>query len=191
MRSLTVKEVAAINRPGTWRVSRNLYVQVGDTGTKAWLLRYTLNGRAHGMGLGSLELVTLAEARDKAILCRKLLLEGIDPLDARRHKRMQALLADRGRDDHLPRLREAIHRGPRQGLEERQAPSAVAQYSRDVCLSGDRRAAGGGDRHRSDHADHRAALDHQDRDRLALTRPACRSTRKRPTKVVNAPSNRA
>ena len=40
MRPLTVKEVAAINKPGTWRVSRNLYVQVSDAGTKAWLCRY-------------------------------------------------------------------------------------------------------------------------------------------------------
>jgi integrase len=92
MRSLTVKEVAAITKPGTHRVSKNLYLQVGPTGTKAWLFRYMRNGSPHGMGLGSLELVTLAEARDKALLCRKLLLDGLDPLEERRTKRTQALL---------------------------------------------------------------------------------------------------
>jgi Arm DNA-binding domain len=63
MRSLTVKEIAAITRPGSWRVSRNLYVQVTNTGTKSWLFRYMRDGRSHGMSLGSLELVTLAKAR--------------------------------------------------------------------------------------------------------------------------------
>jgi integrase len=97
MRPLTVKEVVAITRPGTWRVSRNLYVQVGDTGTKSWLFRYMRDGRSHGMGLGSLELVTLAEARDKALLCRKMLLDGIDPLEERRSRRTQALLTTTSR----------------------------------------------------------------------------------------------
>jgi integrase len=92
MRPLTVKQVAAITEPGTYWVSRNLYVQVSPTGTKSWLLRYMRNGTAHGMGLGSLELVTLAEARDKALLCRKMLLDGKDPLEERRSKRIQAFL---------------------------------------------------------------------------------------------------
>jgi Arm DNA-binding domain len=96
MRSLTVKEVAAITNPGTHRVSKNLYLQVGPTGTKAWLFRYMKNGHSHGMGLGSLELVTLAEARDKALLCRKMLLDGKDPLEERRSERAQALLAAAG-----------------------------------------------------------------------------------------------
>jgi hypothetical protein len=97
MRSLTVKEVAAISRLGIWRVSRNLYVQVSPTGTKSWVFRYMQGGRAHGMGLGSLELVTLAEARDKALVCRKILLDGVDPLEERRGKRMQTLLAAAGK----------------------------------------------------------------------------------------------
>ena len=77
------------------------------------------------MGLGSLELVTLAEARDKALLCRKLLLDGIDPLEERRQ-------ADAG-DAAPPRRSPSatarpLHRGARQGLEKRQAPPAVAQH---------------------------------------------------------------
>ena len=123
MRPLTVKEVAAINKPGTWRVSRNLYVQVSDTRTKAWLLRYMLNGGAHGMGLGSLELVTLAEARDKALLCRKLLLDGIDPLEERRTKRTHALLTAAGRvtfRDCAERYIEAHALGWRNGKHRQQ-----------------------------------------------------------------------
>jgi len=39
-----------------------------------------------------LALVSLAEARDKALACRKLLLEGIDPIEARKKQRARALL---------------------------------------------------------------------------------------------------
>ena len=127
MRPLTVKEVAAIRRPGLYRVSRNLYVQVTDTGTKSWLFRYMNAGTSHGMGLGSLELVTLAEARDKALLCRKLLLDGVDPLAERRAKRVQSA-AGRGEQDHLSHLCRALHRGARARLAQHQAPPTVAEH---------------------------------------------------------------
>jgi integrase len=97
MKDLTAREVANLKTPGTHRASRNLYVQNepaadGDV-SRSWLLRYTLNGRAREMGLGALDLVTLAEAREKVLAGRKLLLEGVDPLEARKAERMQALLA--------------------------------------------------------------------------------------------------
>ena len=135
MRPLTVKEVAAINKPGTWRVSRNLYVQVSDAGTKAWLFRYMLNGRSHGMGLGPLDLVTLAEARDKALLCRKLLLDGIDPLEERRQKRMQALLAATATmtfRDCATRYIEAHARGWKNGKHRQQWRNTLETYAYPV-----------------------------------------------------------
>ena len=44
------------------------------------------------MGLGPADLVSLAEARDKARTCRKLLLDGIDPLENRSALRDRARL---------------------------------------------------------------------------------------------------
>jgi integrase len=63
-----------------------LWLQVGPTGGKSWLLRYQRHGRAHWMGLGSADLVGLAEARERARLERVRLLDGIDPLQARRER---------------------------------------------------------------------------------------------------------
>jgi integrase len=51
-----------------------------------------LNGRARHMGLGALHTVSLAEAREKAARCRKLLLDGIDPIEARNGQRVQSRL---------------------------------------------------------------------------------------------------
>jgi hypothetical protein len=78
-RDLTAREAVGLSRAGQHRVSKNLYMQVTPTGTKSWLFRYMRDGRSHGMGLGSLELVTLAKARDKALLCRTMLLDGSTP----------------------------------------------------------------------------------------------------------------
>ena len=128
------------------------------------------DGTSHGMGLGSLELVTLAEARDKALLCRKMLLDGIDPL-AGAPDQAGADAARRGEQDHLPHLRRALHRGARARLAQRQASPTVAEHPRELRLSGDRRSARGRGRHRSGAPDSRADLDHQDRDGFPAARP--------------------
>jgi len=79
----------------------NLYLQVRD-GSKSWIFRYFIKGRtfsktsgkpmSQDIGLGPLHTVSLADARQKATEYRKLLLEGIDPLEARQQRRMQQAL---------------------------------------------------------------------------------------------------
>jgi integrase len=93
MKDLTVKEVAVLRATGKYRVSRNLYLQLADGGARSWLFRYMRHGVPHWHGLGSCDLVSLAQARDKVIARRKLLLAGIDPIEHERAKRVEALLA--------------------------------------------------------------------------------------------------
>lgn len=73
--------------------ARNLYLQVAAGGTRrSWIFRYEVNGRQRWMGIGSIELLTLAEARAKALELRKLLkIEGIDPIEHRRAQRAAAV----------------------------------------------------------------------------------------------------
>ena len=97
MKDWTVRQVETIRKPGTFRVSRGLYLQVepaadGEGFNKSWLHRYMYRGRARGMGLGAVELVSLADARDKVLASRRLLLEGVDPLEARNAERIAAQL---------------------------------------------------------------------------------------------------
>ena len=92
MKDWTVKQVEAVKAPcSPRRVSKNLYLQVEASPhggvTKSWLFRYMRDGRPRWHGLGPVELVTLAEARDKALACRKMLLDGIDPIEAKRAER--------------------------------------------------------------------------------------------------------
>ena len=59
---------------------------------KSWLFRFAINGRERYMGLGSLDVVSLLEARRMATECRRLHLAGIDPIEHRNAARMQAAL---------------------------------------------------------------------------------------------------
>jgi integrase len=70
-----------------------LYLQVSNGGTKSWVLRYMLNGRAREMGLGPFHTISLADARKKAADCRRMKLDGIDPIEARKEQRASARLA--------------------------------------------------------------------------------------------------
>jgi integrase len=70
---------------------RGLYLQVSANG-RSWVFRYSMNGRQRYMGLGPVADVSLAEAREKALAARKLRLEGIDPIEARKAQRTAARL---------------------------------------------------------------------------------------------------
>lgn len=64
-----------------------LYLQVATGGSKSWIFRYRFHGRERQMGLGPLHTVSLAEARDLALQARKMKLQGIDPIEAKRASR--------------------------------------------------------------------------------------------------------
>ncbi|HEY3912475.1 MAG TPA: integrase arm-type DNA-binding domain-containing protein [Stellaceae bacterium] len=80
---LTVAKVKAAG-PGKHPDGANLWLQVGPNRSRSWYLRYTLRGHRHEMGLGPYPLVGLAEARDRATMQRRLLLDGTDPIETRK-----------------------------------------------------------------------------------------------------------
>lgn len=84
MNKLAALAVMRADRPGYHSDGDGLWLQVSASGTKSWIFRFTLNGRRKEMGLGPLRSVDLASARAKARECRRLLLEGRDPLEERR-----------------------------------------------------------------------------------------------------------
>jgi len=108
---LTALKVAREKRPGAYADGGGLYLQITKQGSKSWIFRFwvaerdpqtgkivrdpTTNrtrGRSREMGLGSCITVSLAEARDQALECRKLREKEIDPIDAREAARRQAAL---------------------------------------------------------------------------------------------------
>jgi integrase len=87
---LTQIGVQRLKEKGTHADGAGLYLNVTETGTKSWLLRYTLNKRARWMGLGGYPEVSLLAAREKAASYRVIIKSGIDPLDGKREERQKA-----------------------------------------------------------------------------------------------------
>jgi integrase len=86
--AITVKNA----KPGLHADGGNLYLQVADSGTRSWIFRYGLEGRERWMGLGAAHTVSLQEARERARQCRLALLDGHDPIEARKTQRAQSEL---------------------------------------------------------------------------------------------------
>lgn len=92
---LSALGVARLNKPGYYCDGGGLYLQVSGARTRSWVYRFRQAGRLREMGLGSLLAVSLADARAHAVKCRKLVLDGIDPIEARRkeHAQQRAIVA--------------------------------------------------------------------------------------------------
>ena len=88
-------------KPGRYRDKdwpRGLYLQIGPTGKKSWLLRYEINGRDRRlltgkksaermMGLGPFPEFSLKQARERALAARQLLADKVDPIEQRKAER--------------------------------------------------------------------------------------------------------
>jgi integrase len=93
MKKLTALEIGRITKPGRYAVGFGAYLQITGKRGRSWVFRYERDGRARHVGLGPVALVSLAEARAKALDYRKQLLDGGDPLTAKQQARHARLLA--------------------------------------------------------------------------------------------------
>lgn len=83
-KALTAQKVKTATAPGKYFDGHGLYLRVDPNGSKFWVQRITIRGKRTEIGLGSPSLVSLAEARSKALENRKLARAGGDPLQAKR-----------------------------------------------------------------------------------------------------------
>jgi len=82
------------SKPGRHSDGAGLYLQVKETGTKSWIFQFVSRGRERQMGLGSADVVTLKQARDKAAAARDLLAAGKDPIDEKHQARKATIVKD-------------------------------------------------------------------------------------------------
>ena len=87
-KALSAVKVRSLSKPGRYADGNGLYLVVDPSGAKRWLLRTVVRGKRRDIGLGGLKLVSLAEARDKALSNRKVARDGGDPLAERNRARM-------------------------------------------------------------------------------------------------------
>ena len=91
---LSALQVTKLTKPGLYGDGGGLTLQINTAGAKSWLFRYMVAGKSFGMGLGPTHTVSLAEARQKALEARKLLIDGINPLAAKKQAQIAAALAN-------------------------------------------------------------------------------------------------
>lgn len=93
---LTATKVAQVARPGCYGDGAGLYLQVSKSAAgrinKSWIFLFRRDGKNREMGLGPITTFGLAEAREKALQCRRQLYDGIDPIEARRAAKAKAKL---------------------------------------------------------------------------------------------------
>lgn len=86
-KALTAVRVRQLKEPGRYADGNGLYLVVDPSAAKRWLLRLVVQGRRRDIGLGGANIITLAEARDRALDYRRTAREGGDPLAERRKAR--------------------------------------------------------------------------------------------------------
>ena len=106
-----------------------LYLFVQPSGARSWIQRLIIRGRRRELGLGSVSLVSLAEAREKALANRKLAREGGDPL------------AEKRRAQGVPSFAEAAARvlqRKQAGWAQFDSPEGLAEQPGTLRFSADR-----------------------------------------------------
>ena len=106
---LTAKRIERLKKPGRYHDGYGLVLQITKAGSRSWLLRYQRHGRERMLGLGPLHIVSLKQARERAKAARLQLLDGEDPIEARREKRNQSRL-EAAREANLVTFRSADER---------------------------------------------------------------------------------
>ena len=95
MARLNALTMRRLTKPGRYGDGdrTGLYLKVGANGGRSWQFRYSRGDKTIWLGLGAERDVTLAEARDKARDCRRMIAAGTDPLAEKRGKRAEARAA--------------------------------------------------------------------------------------------------
>lgn len=113
MNRLPPRAATTIVEPGRYADGGGLYLVVGKGQSRKWVFRFKWRGRLVDMGLGAASSVTLAKARERAGDARKLLVDGINPLEAKRADQAVPTfgeVADRLVSDLGPQWRNEKHR---------------------------------------------------------------------------------
>lgn len=142
MPKLSVKSIAALKQSGMYSDddTPGLYLRIGPTGAKSWVLRTLVHGKRREMGLGSVNVVGLAEARDLARTHRKTARQGGDPLAERKRAKGIPTFHDAAKSVHealLPTWRNKKHAETWLATVEAHAVPKIGSRPIDTITSGD------------------------------------------------------
>ena len=110
--------------PGRYCDGQGLYLYVQSSGARSWVQRLVIHGHRRDIGLGGALLVPLADAREKALVNRRLAREGGDPLAEKRRAESMPTFADAAR-----RVLEQKRAGWRDGRHPQSWWASLERYA--------------------------------------------------------------
>ena len=81
---MSATAVRNLRDPGKYYDLHGLFLRIENAGSRRWVQRINVAGRQREIGLGSAEMVSLAEAREIALSNKKLAKSGKDPIAAKK-----------------------------------------------------------------------------------------------------------
>lgn len=87
---IQVKSAKPKDKRFVLRDERGLYLEVAPSGGKWWRLRYSFGGKENRLSLGTYPDVSSSEARQKRDATRKLIAQGINPSEKRKHEKARS-----------------------------------------------------------------------------------------------------
>ena len=106
---LSALRIKAIKEPGRYGDSNCLYLVVSASGAKCWVCRLVIRGRRCDLGLGSVQNVSLADARDVAYELRKRARSGGDPLRERSNRKRRSPTFEEACESVFEQWRPSFH----------------------------------------------------------------------------------
>lgn len=111
--------------PGRHSDGKGLYLLVKPSGARSWVLRVQVDGRRRDYGLGSYDVLSLAEARERAAEGRKMAKAGLDPsIEWRRGREAKPTFEQAARQCF-----EQLRRGWKNGKHQAQWMSTLETYA--------------------------------------------------------------
>ena len=86
MGNLTALKIRSLKEPGRYSDGEGLILVLSGPGRGSWIVRVQSRGKRRDVGLGSLEHVSLAEARYSATAIRKQVRARLDPVAERKRE---------------------------------------------------------------------------------------------------------
>ncbi|CAA9493976.1 MAG: Integrase [uncultured Sphingomonadaceae bacterium] len=80
---LSSRRVETLKTPGWYGDGGGLWLRIDQNGSKRWVFAWERNKRRREMGLGSTASISLVKAREAAADARKLIAQGLDPIEER------------------------------------------------------------------------------------------------------------
>lgn len=106
-----------------------LYVLMHPNGAKYWRLKYRIGGKEKVLSLGTYPIVTLGMAREKTLRAKEMLLNNIDPSQAKREEKLQVKSEAENSFESVARC---WHENQKHGWTERHANYVLRRMEADI-----------------------------------------------------------